>query len=254
MKDIFDRIGVYDFFGICGAGALHIIYFLLTKFYIENNSIYEITKQISAYDSILLFLMFFILSYFVGTILHELGKFLMENIFKSFTISTIRKTINSDKFNTEENFIKTLNPLNKMRKDFKAQTETLNPDIPLHKALSYFKHKGNSILLDKYHSLYGLSRGIWIGCILNMAIIAIAYIDITINSDASSITMALSNIRIRHVLFLDLILIILFYCRSYRFYLIWVKNVFTQYNLCTKPSRKRGLKNAQFNKTTKTNI
>lgn len=225
MKDIFDRIGVYDFFGICGAGTIFIIYSFCTELYINQKNMYEAIEKISSVNSIFMIIVFLILSYFIGTIFHEIGKLIVERI-KDFRVPSIGITLETNKFKRPYKGIYKLNPLNKIRKDFKSHVEKVDPTIKFHYALSYFKNKGCSTLLDKYHSLYGLSRGIFVGCLVHILLICLFHFNVL-------------NMRIFRIIILDLLLSGIFFCRSYRFYLVWVQNVFIQHNLCTTTEEKR---------------
>lgn len=226
MKDIFDRIGVYDFFGICGAGTVFIIYSFCSELYINESDMYVAAEKISNINSLFMITVFLILSYFIGTVFHEIGKFIAERA-KNFNISTIGEVLSSKKFAGEYKGIRKLNPLNRIRKDFKSHIEKVEHDIKFHSVLSYFKSKGGSTLLDKYHSLYGLSRGIFVGCLVHIILIFLFHFNVL-------------NIRVIRIIILDLLLAEIFFCRSYRFYLVWVQNVFIQHKLCTKTEEKKG--------------
>ena len=224
MKDVLNKTGIYDFWSICGTGAISIIYYAITRIYIDDKSIVEAIEFISKNDSIMLIFVFLIFSYFVGLVCHEIGKTLTENRSELFDIVKLDDAIKIIKSPKKQNFLHKLSVSKKMCDKFILHTDDLKYKATMYDALSHLKNRDKTTITDRYHSIYGLCRGIWVG-FLGQTILSLV-----------SILMRCTQISFKQILVLlvNAVLSILFYRKTYRFYLAWAKNVFIQYDLCLK--------------------
>ena len=92
--------------------------------------------------------------------------------------------------------------------------------------------------VDTYHSIYGLSRRLSVAFILHIAIVFFSNIS------------SFASIHILLIL-VDVVLVLIFYCKAYRFYMNWIKNTYIQYYLCIY---KRKGKNNEPNETAEINL
>lgn len=101
-----------------------------------------------------------------------------------------------------------------------------NPKITLDKMISYLKHNDLTRVVDKYHSLYGLNRGILVGLSIHLLFSCVMIFFVC-------------NKSLCFIIF-DIYAIYIFYIRTYRYYTSWIKNVFVQYDMHKKAeTRKR---------------
>lgn len=224
MKDILNKTGIYDFWGICGTGAISIIYYAITRIYISDKSIIEAIEFISKNDSIMLIFVFLVFSYFVGLVCHEIGKTLTEKCSEIFDIVELDDAIKEIKSPNKLKFLHKFILSNKMCDKFILHTKKIEHKTTMYDALSLLRNCEKTTITDRYHSIYGLCRGIWVG-----------FLGQTILSLVSILTHC-TQISFKQILVLlvNAVLSILFYRKMYRFYLAWAKNVFIQYDLCFK--------------------
>lgn len=235
MDKVFEKFGIYDFLGIWIPGALTVTYYLFTlRASMEILfSCFDIDLSGMPIEFILVIL-YTAVAYFLGVILHEVGKILADFIpcFRTYDTNTriYKKVIHKRpnglfrriKYEYQQALMQ-----NNIVHDNKNEVEV----IEFEKAISSLKYdKNNSTKrIDMYHSVYALSRSLCL-CFLGHAII-LAFVHWNL-----------------FLLITDAIMALLFFERSYRYFHSWVKNVYLQYYKSIEDSRN------ESDQTTKTDI
>lgn len=223
MDGIFNKLGIYDFMGIWGSGAVMLCYSFLSFLLVSKFDIISMLQEFNTDYSLLSIFIFCITAYIIGVYLHELGKLFCEFIGTDFNINHI-KDINTKMCSccAAKSKKPLLHPIKYRKHCVFQQLNKLKSNITLDEAISYLKHKEATKLIDKYHSIYGFTRGILIGFCFHFLVFVILTI-----IHHFKLTMACISL-------FDLFSIYLFYIRTYRYYTTWVKNVFIQYDLKIK--------------------
>lgn len=217
MEGIFNKLGIYDFMGVWAPGAIFCAYCNFTfnsqlqKLFLSDTSHY-----ILLYTGI---------AYLLGVIFHELGKFIADIIKPLFDFNKyscleklkLRNDKNSHWFiprSFQYNYRKILFDCNAI------------PSVPFDKAYTTLKYTKDVNLqrVNTYHSVYALSRGILIGVIVHLCL---------------SFVFHTSNLMF-YIIF-DVFLICVFFCRTVRYFINWVMNVFIQYNFINKKGKNEKL-------------
>jgi len=163
-------------------------------------------------------IIFFVLSYFYGIVLHEIGKIVFEHI-KQFDNNTERLC---EKPEGSSN-----NRLNRIELEFTQYIKSIRCFIcktDFNYALSKLKYSNCSLKkIDAYHSIYGQSRGLMISFIIHFMCL---YLFCFVKMD--SIPISTFQV-IPYIFIFDFLMIILFQVRSYRYYMSWIRNVYYQY-------------------------
>lgn len=219
MADLFKKFKIYDVLGIWLTGIISLAYYLLETIVMFNYDILGLLKSFNSDFSVLFIFIYLIIAYLLGTIEHEIGKWIADKLKKY----NVRKITDVNKeylihYKSVRNFKERIKAL-----DNNAFYKRNKDEITFDEANSYFKHLGKTDLIDRYHSFYGFSRGLFVGfaffTAFSLVLMVLNLVDkINLNIIAISIIIALS-----------LFLSVLFEVRTYRTYLEWVKNVFIQY-------------------------
>lgn len=147
---MFEKIGIYDFMGIWGAGAVVCSYFLITTFIVGNINILDILQEFQADFSLLIIFVFCVISYITGTYLYEIGKRFCELFKNTFEIQNIEKVKTKYKPLDDESrfFAKLVNriyivfhPIQYRKNHLIEQTKCLKSKKLIDEAISYLKHK-----------------------------------------------------------------------------------------------------------------
>ena len=176
MENLFEKVGIYDFMGVWGAGAVTTCYFLLTFVQVKSIDFIGILQQFNADFSLLIIFFFCVVSYIVGAFLHEIGKRICELFPGTFEIQHI-----SDIKFKRKGFTKSISqskriwrfclalffPIKYRKLKLFEQVRDFNDDQSVDEKTSSLKYKSATKIIDKYHSIYGLTRGIWIGFCLH---------------------------------------------------------------------------------------
>ncbi len=233
MDKMFEKIGIYDFMGIWGAGTVVCSYFLIITFIIGNINILDIIQGFQADFSLLIIFAFCVISYITGTYLHEIGKRFCELFKNTFEIQNIEKVKTKykplDVDDESKFFAKLLNriyivfhPIQYRKYHLIHQTGRLKNKELVDEAISYLKHKESTKIIDRYHSIYGLTRGIWMGFSIHLIVFS------------TWVLFNLDLVAIKHIIILlfDIFSIFLYFVRTHRYYITWIKNISIQYDLC----------------------
>ena len=228
MENLFEKIGVYDFMGVWGAGAVTTCYFFVTFVHMKSIDIIEILQQFNADFCLLLIFFFCVVSYIVGAFLHEIGKRVCELFPKTFDVQYISELkTKCDPLSEKKALSKRIwcfcpalfFPVKYRKLRLFEQVHDFNDDQSVDEKISYLKYKSATKIVDKYHSIYGLTRGVWIGFCLH--IIIFLFWLTTENMSVSSLEIG--------IIAVDILAIDLFFVRTYRYYATWIKNILTQF-------------------------
>ena len=228
MENLFEKIGIYDFMGVWGAGAITTCYFFATFVHIKSIDIIGILQQFNADFSLLFIFFFCVASYLVGAVLHEVGRRVCELFPGIFDIQHIADLKTKSNTSSKKNVrfkglrrfcIKIFFPIKYRKQRLFEQVQDFNDDQSVDEKASYLKHKAATKTIDKYHSIYGLTRGIWMGfCLHIMCFIFWMIIK----------SVPISNVEIS-IIAIDILAVCLFFVRTYRYYTTWIKNILIQY-------------------------
>lgn len=221
---------------VWGAGAITTCYFSVTFIYVKTIDIIGILQRFNADFSLLIIFFFCVVSYIVGAFLHEIGKRICELFPRTFDIQHISDIKSKPKsFSKSKARFKRLRqfclalfcPIKHRKLKLYEQVQSFDDKQSIDEKIVCLKNKPATKIIDKYHSIYGLTRGIWIGfglhiiCFLLWLIIG---------------NMPLSSLEIG-IIAVDIFAIILFFVRTYRYYAAWIKSILIQFE-CIRKCRK----------------
>lgn len=235
MDKAFEKFGIYDFLGIWIPGALTVTYYLFTLRIYTNKIFGCFDIDLSGIPiNFLLVILYTAVAYFLGVILHEVGKILADFIpcFRTDDINTrIYKKVIHKRPNGLFRKIKYEYQQVLMQNNTLPDNKNKGEVIEFDKAISSLKYDKNisTKRIDTYHSVYALSRSLCL-CFLGHAIILV-FVHWNL-----------------FLLITDAIMALLFFERSYRYFHSWVKNVYLQYYKSIEDSRN------ESDQTTKTDI
>ena len=227
MDSIVEKFGLYDVMGIWGAGALTVTYFLFTSwnYLVVFLSKFGITNPIQN-ELYLIIILYTAVSYFIGVILQEIGKVLIDII----PMFDLRKADNflNDKTTGKGLFKKIYNAFAKEVQETIPKAN--RSDISFYKAYSYIKHSGNTNTkkIDKYHSVYALARSLSLCFFTHFLFQGVSWLWLSAPSFPSLVIMST-----------DLLLVVLFMERSYRYFNSWIREAFVQYYVLMYTERER---------------
>lgn len=191
MDGALKKIGIYDFMGIWGPGAITVAYYSFSlgspikEFLCKFNIV-----QFNLSEKYTLLLLYTAIAYIVGIVLHEVGKLLKIIIDKLWPER--KSKYNDDKFGNAARYLK------------------YTQGIDTHQ-------------YDTYHSVYALARSMCISFVVHIVILFICLFTNYINV----YTFIFFS-------YLDKFLAILFFCRTYKYYKMWIKHTFLQYEFHKK--------------------
>lgn len=220
MDGFFGKFGIYDFMGIWGPGAITVTYFYFTM----KKSITMFLKFIGIVnpdisENYLLLILYTMVAYFVGVVLHEVSKLIVERL-SSFEIQKIKSFAHNGTRHKGigchiKNHYKEAIESNIFDE---GEYQRLNFD----RAICCLKYTNNTgtVRIDKYHSVYALARSLAV-CFMSHIIICLfsAMVENNAIREVSSIIM------------LDLVLFFMFLERTYRYLCLWIESTFIQYYL-----------------------
>lgn len=211
MDSIFEKFGIYDFVGIWIPGALTVTYYLFTLSSLFTKALKSFgIQKIAISKDFLIVILYTAVAFFVGIVLHEIGKILAD-IVPWFCLSDINTRMYKKDIQKRPVLL-----LKRIRYEYqqahkKNDIVKNNQVVDFDKAISSLKYneKVNTKRIDKYHSIYALSRSLFL-CFLIHAIIICFYWNL-------------------FLFITDLFLMLLFFVRTYRYFYSWVKDVYLQY-------------------------
>lgn len=198
--------------GIWGPGAIFCVFCHFTL-YSQIKNVLDIDFPSDTWAYILFYIG---IAYLLGVIFHELGKLLVDRLKLFFDFDKYGSLAKLKLKSGKNSHWFTPMSLQYQYRKILTDCDAL-PSVPFDKAYSVLKYTKNKNLkrIDTYHSVYGLSRGLWIGFIVHLLLCIILF---------------WSQISLWQIA-LDLFLIYVFFCRTVRYYISWVMNVFIQYSL-----------------------
>ena len=221
MDKLFEHVRPYDFLGIWGSGIIVIIYSIFTGVVIAEVDFLSVFKEYQSDYSLLIIFILSVAAYFVGTILHEAGK-----MFCDFFFAAPEEVIKGEKPGKRGKW----NVVRLIRYDFyettaagiseyKQKEKVVSDEekaAVLELMIAELKNSDAAKIIDRYHALYGLTRGIMMGILIHLITMVVL-----IFSHFGTAMLV--------VTLLDLILLAILMLRSYRYYLGWIKCVLNQY-------------------------
>lgn len=216
MKDILDRLGLYDFFGIWGPGAITITYYLFTL----CTPMEKLCQLLGIANpgletGYIIVILYTTVAYTAGVVLHELGKIISDRIFK-LSPQRIRSTADYTPMDAQA-------PIN-MRREYKLAIEANIPRehyecTGFDKANSELKYNPvASRKTESTHAIYALSRSLFLCFALHVVFTSLA-----------SLLGQIGWKALIFILLIDVGLAVLFAIRTHRYYYAWIKNVFIQH-------------------------
>ena len=226
MDGFLGKFGIYDFMGIWGPGAITVTYFYFTmkkNITMFLNFIGIVNPDIS--ENYLLLILYTMVAYFVGVVLHEVSKLIVERL-NSFEIQKIKRfAYNGTRHKGIGCHIKN---------HYKEAIESNIIDEEEYKELNFdrtlccLKYTNNTgtVRIDKYHSVYALARSL---AVCFMSHIIICLISAMVENNASR--------EVSSIIMFDLVLFFIFLERTYRYLCLWIESTFIQYYLLNANDR-----------------
>lgn len=217
MDKVFEKFGLYDFMGIWGPGAIFCVYFTYSYSDLVKNILFATDLNVA-----LEYFLFYIgIAYFVGVVFHEVGKWFVDKIKPLFDFDRYRQIERLKLKETTKWCLFTPRALQYRYVKILSECDAL-PQVSFDKAYSKLKYgkRVDRKRINVYHSVYGLSRGIFIGLIVHFVISLILLVIELVGGYASSS---------EWFVIVDLPLIYIFFCRTVRYFISWVMNVYIQF-------------------------
>lgn len=214
MDSIFQNFGIYDFLGVWGPGAITVTYFMFTLHdWIVNVFKVLSIDQMNLSQVYIIIILYTAVAYFIGVILHEVGKIIWNIPF--------------DRLKNKVKF-KEYNPICPIRKIEEKTVDAITTTIDLDefyetsfdKAISYLKYNNNisTKRIDLYHSVYAFSRSMLFSFAIHFFITLF-----------SPLLLDPNWLSLIFTLVIDAAIGLMFYVRAYRYFMSWTKNVYIQY-------------------------
>lgn len=220
MDKLFDKLGLYDFWGTFIPGFIGVIVLTNVLEYLNINSVLHLN-----FDYTLVF--YIVYSYLLGVLLHELGHFVQDNIIyrkNPFPIICLPRNHGEpyDTFLDNENHFFSSEEKKLYDCFFQEwqQANNITPDNTHRNTRLFFDYcnyfierEKKDVKAAKMQSLYGMSRSLFV--FFGLLTIAIYPSSIYFHSDSP----------ILNIIFLSLCATIIFYIRMKRFNIIRLKVV-----------------------------
>ena len=243
MDKVFEKIGIYDIMGLWMPGVIITTYGVLTLEPIVK-WLYE-TLKISSFGldrNAIYILMFTVVAYTVGTVLHELGKILFDR----WDSLNMQKVSYFDGIDQRPAWFKIRKQIQweynihiaSIKKGHISLRALLEDGIDGEKiTVSMANNKltykyGRPEKIGKTHAIYGLNRSLLIGFVIHL--LTMVCMAIFMHSRGLEFSWSLCVCLV----LLDAALILVFFVRSYRYLLAYVRNVYIQYFFFEYDSKK----------------
>lgn len=222
MDKFLDKFGIYDFMGVWGPGTLTVTYYLFSLKLFFNFMQVQFEKRNFFTQSQLLIVLYTAVSYSTGIILHEMGK-LVFDAFEAFQTEKFCQHITKAYCIGKKRWF---TPFKNIKFDVCTAfnqcgiREKLkdNKNNGFENAICSLKYndKTDTRRIDTYHSVYALSRSL---CLCFMGNLFFLILE----------TIAFNRELNLWLVFADALFIVLFSIRTYRYFYVWVKNVYLQF-------------------------
>ena len=262
MNMIFEKFGIFDFLGIMGPGLISTIYYYTSYSLVcSEQALFQKAIESDAY--FLVAVAFLLISYFFGVIIHEIGKIMYDCIpyFNTNKIKNrlyIQSNSKSCYGKLKEQISQIINKLEKspeidinkylkelydelpddntkeyisfskhIDNEYNEIVQSINNDIgkkDFNEALAVLKYSDtNKKRIDTYHSVYAQARGCFISLLFNLILL------IGVSVYRYSNDKPVSEEYLSLFLVINIVLTAIFFIRSYRYYISWIRNVYMQY-------------------------
>ncbi len=216
MENLFKKLGIYDLMGVMIPGVIVTLYYAYTF----SSEFGDLCDKLKLDDNLYKMLLLVIISYFMGVVLHEIGTYFIEILHNFFRTDLDIKDIKDDKIS--------LNPFGNVRYNFKNEiagafngNENYKHYV-FEEIYSQIKYGNRDrTLVDKFLSIYGLARGIFVGFFLHIFVYFFYCI-----WNCESIDCC--------IILIDVVGAAIFFIRTYRYFYSWVKNVRIRYHIGEK--------------------
>lgn len=225
LDKVFEKIGIYDIMGLWMPGVIITTYGVLTLQSVVE-WVYK-TFKIASFGlepKAIYVLMFSVVAYTVGTVLHELGKIIFE-IFEPLNLQKISY------FGGIANRPTGLKIIKQIQWEYNVQIDSIkinnnklsdqlnNGEVTFSMAHNALRYKyGLSERIGKTHAMYGSSRSLLMGFCIHLII--------TVWAMYNGLAV------VPWICGLDVALVSMFAIRSYRYLLFFARNVYVQYFFC----------------------
>ncbi len=212
MDKAFDKLGLYDFMGIWGPGVIFCVYFSFTF----NNITASIFERLSINETVECILIYVGVAYFIGVVLHEVGKKFADTFPYFFDFRRYSR-LETLKLKKKNKCFFTPRSLQYRYVQILTECKAL-PTVSFDEAYSLIKFTKDIDCrrVNVYHSVYGLSRGITVGLFFHLILTVIDCIYLR---------------KLNYLVFVDSVLIYIFFCRTVRYFINWIMNVYLQYHI-----------------------
>lgn len=219
MSGVLEKFGIYDFMGIWGPGAITVTYYMFTLHQPIENALDKlgiINLNISQVN--LLIILYTAVAYVLGVILHETGK-LLAGLIPCFYPPIVKELADYTGQPTRYG--------SGVKGEYVNAIESVIPqkaykEMNFEEAISNLKFNNNisTKRIDTYHSVYALARSLTLCFCIHCGIELILWLSSEMSNKSAEI-----------IMFIDFIMAILFFDRTYRYYYSWIRNIFVQYFL-----------------------
>jgi len=214
MDKVFDNVKAYDFFGIWGAGIITLMYGIVSYAVIFQNNIFLFFRDFQADYSLLLIFCLSVMAYFIGTLIHEVGKWIYGAVLQPDTL--IALAVKEDVFLFFKHQKKVL--FSYVQTYYGHILDENGTPTQFSEMIEYLKAKGQSKVIDRYHALYGLMRGLLVGIFL---VFGMSVFMLILHGTVYCICLVITDIVIFWILLI----------RTYRYYISWIGHTIAQYSL-----------------------
>lgn len=236
MDSALKKLGIYDFLGIYFAGALIVAHLIssfpcLIKCITDQFDIIFVTTKNISNNTLKFIFLFVVFGYFIGIVLHEIGRILFD-LSAFYCGDTIKQKIENHSCTCQQRYCFSEGIF---EKDYTVSVQALKNYVKhrckcgrgfklihFEEALSYIKYKDKrgSRRIDKYHAIYGFSRSMFLYFTVHL------FLELCASFEPAK----LSWLEYNNVFLVsDLILAVVFLARTKRYYISFVKNVYLQY-------------------------
>lgn len=229
MDNVFKKFGLYDFFGIWGVGICFSSYCLASYYALDRDGAIGLFDELFETNVIVSGVICIALTYFIGILFHEIGKFIADSMGGIFGLShyseiEIKKCFNKCclRFLFPNKYA--ANQCRKRIDDFIndiGETNAENASVTY--VMAYLRHNNINSRMDKNHSTYGLARGLWVGSIVHF-ILLIAYILYSLITGNAGVKLSYFVLSV-----LSVIICYVLYCRTYKAYLAFIRSIYTAF-------------------------
>lgn len=215
MDSMLEKFGIYDIMGIWGPGAITVTYFFATLHQEIESLLTRLEIDIPALsEPYSLVIMYSVVAYCVGVVLHEIGKALAERT-SWFSPATVINCMDPQMVEKRGLWWRIrLETAEIINESIKAPVSS---QLNFHQAIAFLKFEGtmHTKRIDTYHSVYALSRSLALCFTFHITAEVLAIMFTELHCKAAI-----------GMLIFDIIMAMIFLGRAYRYYHSWVRNAY----------------------------